>query len=479
MDSFPAAISLTGRTVFVCGSGLMADAKLRLFARSPCHLIRYAGEDATALPADLAKVCETRAGWPQRRDWRQADLVFLAGENADQVSRMARAARRAGALVNVVDAPGQSDFQTPAIVDRGSVVVGISTGGAAPVLAVDLRAAIEALLPARLGVLADVARSLRGAVRRSIRGIEARRRFWERVLRGPARERALAGDTAGARRLMLKQLNSPEPVRTGLVSLVGAGPGDPDLLTRKAARCLREADVVVHDRLVSEDVLALARRDAERIDVGKRKGRHPVPQEQIAAILIEQARLGRRVVRLKGGDPFIFGRGGEEIDALGAAGIRVEIVPGISAAIACAASAGIPLTQRGESSSVSFVTGAVRDGGEMPDLRRFCDAAQTVVFYMGAGSADRIASELMAAGRDPATPVAIIENGSRPDQRVIAGSLGALGALAAEADIRGPAVIMVGEPARRARSQPALAGAGLVILPGGVTLAGSQAVSFG
>lgn len=297
----------------------MAEPKARLFANSPARLSWFTGQTDDPVPADIAQYARVERRMPTRRDLRGATLLFIAGSEGVPVEALARTARRMGIPVNIVDSPAASDFQTPAIVDRDGIVVAIASGGAAPVLSVDVRAAVEQVLPARIGTLADLAHELRGTVKSVLTRFDDRRAFWERALRGKARDLALSGDRAGARREMLRELNGETGERAGIVHLIGAGPGDPDLLTLKAARLLREADVIVHDRLVSDGVMNLARRDARRIDVGKTRGHHPVPQDEIGAILVREARKGQRVVRLKGGDPFIFGRGGEELDVVRAA----------------------------------------------------------------------------------------------------------------------------------------------------------------
>lgn len=455
MRVFPASIPLDGQTVIVSGAGFMAEAKARLFVGSPARLQWFTGKDTDPVASDIAQFAEVIRREPTRRDFRGATLVFIAGGTDREIDRQSRRARKAGALVNIVDSPKASDFQTPAIVDRDGIVVSIASGGAAPVLSVDIRAAIEQILPARIGVLADLARELRGTVKSVFDQFDDRRAFWERALRGKARDLALAGDKSAARREMLKSLNAGPDAPDGIVHLVGAGPGDPDLLTLKAARLLREADVIVYDRLVSADILDMARRDAIRIDVGKTKGHHPVPQEEIGDILIREARKGQRVVRIKGGDPFIFGRGGEELDVLKAAGIRAEVTPGISAALACAASAQIPLTHRDHAQSVTFASGVVKKDGPDADYSAIAAPNATGVFYMGVGAAPQIQSKLLATGRSAATPVAIIENGSTDRERTVTATLGSLAALVEAEAIKGPAIIIVGETVALARTQTA------------------------
>ena len=443
MQTFPAALPLEGKTVVVTGTGPMAEAKLRLFLTSPAQLRWLRGRGESASPSALENRAQTLDRAPEARDFEGAALVFIAEADPTARRQQARWARNAGALVNLVDEPAGSDFQTPALVDRDEVVVAIATGGAAPVLSVDLRAAVERLLPPRIGRLAALAREMRSTVKRVLGDFEARRAFWERVLRGPARDLALAGDQEGARRAFLDTLNRPEAPREGVVHLVGAGPGDPELLTLRAARLLREADVIVHDRLVSPEVLDLARRDARRIDVGKQRNHHPVPQEAIEALLVEEAQKGQRVVRLKGGDPFIFGRGGEEITALRAAGLRVEVTPGISAALAAAASSQIPLTHRGLASSLTLASGVGRRGGPAPDLRALVEG--TGALYMSVDAAPRIQAQLLALGRTGATPLALVEHASRDQERTVYCTLATLASTVVSAAVTGPAIIFLGD----------------------------------
>jgi uroporphyrin-III C-methyltransferase/precorrin-2 dehydrogenase/sirohydrochlorin ferrochelatase len=446
MQVFMAALPLSGAKIVLTGPGEAAIAKTRLFRDSPARVIWFTGPQAVDVPSDIADFATVERRHPGRRVFRGATLAFIGEEDPDLSRRMARRARGRAKQVNIIDSPGESDFQTPALVDRGGVVVGVATGGAAPVLAVDIRSAVEAVLPKNIGALADLARELRGTVKSVISEFDDRRRYWQRSLRGPARDKALAGDLPGARREMLQALNETVPAQ-GVVHLVGAGPGDPDLLTVKAMRLLREADVIVHDRLASPDVIDRARRDAVRIDVGKTKGRHPVPQDEITDILIREAQAGKRVVRLKGGDPFIFGRGGEELEALKAAGVEAHVTPGISAALACAASSGVPLTHRDHAQAVTFASGVVKAGGEDVDYAALAAANHTSVFYMGVGAAGEIQAKLVAAGRDPGTPVAIIENGTHANERRIPARLGALADTVAAQGVSGPAIIIIGETA--------------------------------
>ncbi|WP_429911658.1 siroheme synthase CysG [Glycocaulis sp.] len=455
MDQFLPAIPLKGARVIVIGDGEAARAKLRLFASAPSELVwRPAVKTINPPPAidgeTGARILPGRFVPPGA--FSGARFVFIALDDEARAARLAARARRAGALVNVVDNLPLCDFYTPAIVDRGPVTIALSTGGAAPVLVRDIRSALEGLVAPGVGILARSANALRDTVREALPTVDDRRRFWESALRGEAAARADAGDGPGTSRALIRTLDrfrdgKAEP---GRVFLVGAGPGDPELLTLKAVRVLRDADVIVHDRLVPEAILQRARRDARRIDVGKRRGHHSVPQERIGDILIEEARKGLRVVRLKGGDSFIFGRGGEEAEAVRAAGIEVEVVPGISAALACAASAQIPLTHREAAQAVTFVTGQPKADGPELDYRSLASARHTLVVYMGVATAPVLSAKLIEAGRGADTPVAVIENGSLPGERRVSGTLAGLPALIDAHEIKGPAVIVIGEVVARA-----------------------------
>ena len=384
-----------------------------------------------------------------------AAAVFVATGDLNRDTEFQHAAKTAGVPVNVADRPALSDFIMPAIIDRDDVVVAISTGGSSPTLATILRGRIEALLPERFGALAQLAKTFRAQANALVVEPAARRAFWRRLIEGPAARLALSGDEAGARRVALSELDAARrqlrPV--GIAHIVGAGPGDPDLLTLRAAQLLQEADAILHDALVPEAILKRARRDAEFVSVGKRKGQPSWAQADIEAELVRRVRAGQTVVRLKAGDPFVFGRGAEEVDALRAAGLPVTVVPGITAALGCAASAGIPLTDRRYASAVTFVTGQNADGNDAawPAL-----AAQghTLAIYMGATEAASVRDRLLDAGAAPTTPVAIVENGTRPDGRVTTGRLADLARLAAThlsaRGDAGPSLIIVGEVAARA-----------------------------
>ncbi len=457
MKQFPAFIDLTNRRTVIIGGGDAALAKARLIIAAGGAPLLIWPEIAAATRAALEGRADLVTAAPARADVTGAALVFIAVENSEQAARWARIAKSTGALVNVIDRPELCDFLTPAIVDRGALTVAISTNGAGPVFARALREKIEAVIPARADALLNIAARYRETVKAKI-GPAARRRFWEQFFRGPVAEHALAGDQNGANDLALAAVNNFDAEQQqGVVHIVGAGPGDPDLLTLRALRLIQSADVILYDRLVSDEVLNLARRDAERVFVGKEKANHAVPQDEIEDRMIAYAREGKIVARLKGGDPFIFGRGGEELDALRAAGVEAFVTPGITAAAGCAAAASLPLTHRGEAQAVTFVTGHAKNDEE-PDLDWAALAAlkNTLVVYMGVGKADAIAARLVAHGRAVSTPAAIIENGTRADQVIVKGTLGNLGAMVAAADVKGPALLVIGEVAARAD------GAGLV-----------------
>ncbi len=447
MNRFPAFIDLKGKRAVIVGGGAAALQKGRLLAAAGAELLFVAKEIDAAVKAEF----DGRAGILERAavgsDFAHAAVAIIAEADEARQKSLADAARREGALVNVVDNAELSDFLTPSIIDRGEVVVAVSSDGAAPVLGRRLREKIEALLPRRLGALAEFARSFRPAVAGKI-APPARRRFWERFFDGPVAARLLAGDVAGAREAMIEAINRPQAQETGVIHIVGAGPGDPELLTLKALRLLQQADVILYDRLVSDEILALARRDAERIHVGKRKADHAVEQEEIGEKLIECARAGKIVVRLTGGAPFVFGRGGEELEAARAAGIPAFVTPGITAATGCAAAANMALTHRDHAQAVTFVTGHAQGDAE-PDLdwAALARLGHTLVVYMGVAKAETIAAQLIRHGRAASTPAAVIENGTRPDQKILKGALADLGRLVAEGGVAGPALLVVGEVA--------------------------------
>ncbi len=456
MRHFPAFHDLKDRPCLVVGGGRAATLKARLLRKAGAAVTVIAPEISVEL-AGLAAAGDI--AWLARRA-RPTDadgnaLVIVATGDEASEAAVSADATRAGVPVNVVDRPDLSNFITPSIIDRGAVVIGISSGGASPSLARHLRGRIEALLPGRLGRLARFTERFRGAVKARVPA-PARREFWDAFIDGPIAAQVLAGEEEHANRAMLTVINRPaaRPAE-GTVAIVGAGPGDADLLTLRALRLLQRADVIVYDRLVGDGVLDLARRDAERIFVGKATGHHAHTQDDINALLADHARQGRRVVRLKGGDPFVFGRGGEEVDYLRRHGIASEIVPGVTAAAACAASAGIPLTHRGAAQAVTLLTGHAHDGEPDLDWAALARLNQTLAIYMGVATAGAIAKRLIEHGLAPSTPVAIIENGTLPNERVLRTRLDELESTIRDHGIRGPAMILVGAVVDRAQDAAA------------------------
>jgi uroporphyrin-III C-methyltransferase / precorrin-2 dehydrogenase / sirohydrochlorin ferrochelatase len=445
---FPAFLDIQGKPVVVVGGGEAAGQKARLLhkANATVHVVSPApGRSITDLVARGVVVLHPR-DW-QEEDFAGVALVVAATGSHETDAAVARAASARGIQVNAVDQPDISTFATPAIVERGDVVIGISTGGASPALARRLRSVIERVLPPGVARVAALAREFRGAVRAFVPEFEVRRKFWDDVFDGPVNAAIEAGDDGRAREHMVSLLNGAPVTATGNVHLVGAGPGDVELLTLKAARLLERADVVVYDRLVSDDVLDLARRDARRVFVGKGGSGASWSQDAINRLLLDEARAERCVVRLKGGDPFLFGRGGEELDYLRANGINVSIVPGITAALGCGAAAGIPLTHRSCVSAVTLVTGRNQQGAPEVNWSALAALEGTLVFYMGVATSGEISRQLQHAGLPASTPAALIENGTLPGQRVLRGTLESFPALVRQHGVQAPALIVIGEVA--------------------------------
>ena len=449
MEFLPILLDIREQPCLVVGGGEAAARKAALLVRAGARVTVLAPALCAAFDVAVA------AGRIVHRaaSFRDEDLteygVVIAATNDDAVNRAVAAAAKARRIpVNVVDQPALCSFILPSIIERAPLIVAVSSGGASPVLARLLRARLESLIPAGYGRLAALAGAFRDQVRARFKQPE-RRRFWERVLQGPIAELVFSGRDDDALKALQEALDDTRlALGGGEVSLIGAGPGDPELLTFRALRLMQQADVVVYDRLVSRPVLDLVRLEAERIYAGKERTKHALLQEDINHLLVRLAREGKRVVRLKGGDPFIFGRGGEEIDTLAAEGIPFQVVPGITAAAGCASYAGIPLTHREYSQSVVFVTGHLQDGSMNLNWPALAQPRQTIVFYMGLLGVDVLCRELVAHGLPAATPAALIQQGTTPHQRVLAGTLDTLPDIVRQSDVKAPTLIIVGEVVR-------------------------------
>jgi uroporphyrin-III C-methyltransferase / precorrin-2 dehydrogenase / sirohydrochlorin ferrochelatase len=456
MDYFPIFVRLAGEPVLVVGGGEVAARKVELLLRTSAQVTVVAPELVASLAAKAAAGEITHLREEFRPDHLNGVRLAIAATDKHSINAwVAHQAERRNVPINVVDDRELSRFIVPAIVDRSPVVVAVGSSGDAPVLTRRLREKLEAILPQGLGALAELAGRLRPIVKARVESLAGRRRFWENFFDGPVASDVLAGRTDATDPALERSLNESlsallrPPVPRGEVVLVGAGPGDPGLLTLRALRALQNADVVLYDRLVSEDVLDLARRDAQRIYVGKAAGQAHVSQEEINSLLVKLALEGKRVCRLKGGDPFIFGRGGEELEALAAAGVHFEVVPGVTAAAGCAAYAGIPLTHRDHAQSLTFVTGHTKDDSDNTiDWASLARPAQTVVFYMGLGHLDSIFARLREHGAPAERAAAVVEQGTRPTQRVVTGTLQDLPNKVREAGIEAPALLIVGEVTR-------------------------------
>lgn len=454
MDYLPLFHNLKGRRIVVVGGGEIALRKVRLvqeasalitiIAKDYCpDLLEMAAKDKAAGCNGLELIT---AAYEHRHLLQYPDTVMvIAATNDRDLNRLvSEHAQAAYMLSNVVDDPGFSTVIFPSIVDRSPIQVAISSGGDAPVLVRLLRTRFESLLPAGMAKLGALAGSFRERVKSKFSNGADRKAFWEEVFYGPIAEQAYANNLEEAERLLADKLERTDEFKTGEVYLVGGGPGDPDLLTFKALRLMQQADIVLYDRLVSKEVLNLVRRDATRIYVGKTAGDHPVTQGNINQKLVDYALEGNRVVRLKGGDPFIFGRGGEEIETLAEHGIPFQVVPGITAASGCASYAGIPLTHRDHAQSVRFIAGHLRSGKMDLNWPELVQPNQTLVFYMGLNGMETICQQLKEHGLDPTTPTALIEKGTSDRQQVFVGDLDTLPRIVRDAGAKAPTLIIVG-----------------------------------
>lgn len=449
MNFLPICLRLVDAPVVLVGGGIVATRKARLLLRAGASLTVV----SPTLSSELERMLTEHLGvWRQGR-YREADLrgktlVVAATADSETNEQVYRDATAASILVNVVDSPALCTFIFPSIVDRDPLIIAISSSGRSPVLARILRRKIEALVPAAYGQLANFAGRFRQLVKDQIPLDTPRRLFWEKALEGSIAEQVFADREDQAEQQLRERLIDTSQLHVGEVYLIGAGPGDPDLLTFKAARLLQSADVVLYDRLVSPAIVDMTRRDAERIYVGKRRSDHSLPQTDINQLLVELAQQGKRVVRLKGGDPFIFGRGGEEIELLAKFGIPFQVVPGITAANGAACYAGIPLTHRDYAQSVRFIAGHLKGDSVEYDWTQFQSPMETLVFYMGSASLPAICAQLQAHGRSGETPIALVERGTLRDQRVLVGTLATMADIVAGAELRAPTLIIIGDVVR-------------------------------
>ncbi len=446
MDFLPLFFDLKDQQVLVFGETAAATRKVELLLRAQTKVFWV----CNAIPDGLVDHPEQsleRVNDPELAPWEQVHMVVAATEDEQEDELIAQRAIELRLPVNVVNRPHLSSFIFPSIIDRSPVLAAVASGGELPVLTRLLRNRLESSIPHAYGRLALLAKRYREQARKALPSINARRRFWEGVLEGRFADLVFSGREREAEELLHEALEQATEDQTpvGEVYLVGAGPGDPDLLTFKALRLIRQADVVLYDRLVSEQIMALVRQDAEKIDVGKARSNHTLPQDSINDLLIEHAKQGKRVLRLKGGDPFIFGRGGEEIEKLAEQGVPFQVVPGITAASGCAAYAGIPLTHRDYSQSVRFITGHLKDDSCNLPWNEFVHPHQTLVFYMGLVGLPIITRELIAHGMANTTPVALISKGTTRDQRVLVGDLSDISELAVEEGVKAPTLIIIGE----------------------------------
>lgn len=447
MDYLPLFTDIKNKRCLIVGGGGIALRKARLLAQAGARVCVVAPE----IDAGLSEIALHSGGEVHQRVYRGTDLhdvalVIAATDDVAVNTQVSADAQARHLPVNVVDSPSLCSVILPSIIDRSPVMIAVSSGGQSPVLARQLRAKLESLIPSAYGRLAALVGKFRSNAAQKFPDVDERRKFWEEIIDGPIAELMLAGREALAETELAERLASDKPVAGGgEVYLVGAGPGDPDLLTFKALRLMQKADVVLYDRLVAPEIVDLCRRDAERIYVGKARSDHAVPQQDINQRLVDLALEGKKVLRLKGGDPFIFGRGGEEIELLAQNNVPFQVVPGITAASGCASYAGIPLTHRDYAQSVRFVTGHLRDGTTNLPWQELVHPTQTVVFYMGLVGLPAICTQLIAHGRAPSTPIALIQQGTTRHQRVLTGTLADMEQRVVGAGIKPPTLIIVGE----------------------------------
>jgi len=440
-------MNVQGENCLVIGGGNVASRKVFMLLR--------AGAKVSVISPELCQDLTIRKNEGEiihiERDFEDTDInsckVVIAATDDKKVNvHVSELAKSKNIPVNVVDAPELCSFIVPSIIDRNPVQIAISTGGSSPVLARLLRSRLETFIPSSYGRLATLLESFREKVKAKFSNTDDIRTFWEHIVEGPVAENLIAGKDKLAKELLVTAIENAEaPAERGEVYLVGAGPGDPDLLTFRALRLMQQADVVVYDRLVSQGVLDLVRRDAEMIYAGKERNKHTLPQESINALLVRLAKEGKKVLRLKGGDPFIFGRGGEEIETLTQENVSFQVVPGITAAAGCSSYAGIPLTHRDYVQSCMFVTGHLKDGTTDLNWDAIAQPNQTVVFYMGLQTVRELCKELIAHGLSSSTPAALVEKGTTQEQKVHIGDLTTLHDIVEKNNVKAPTLIIVGE----------------------------------
>ena len=445
MDYLPLFFNLRSSTALVFGANHAAARKVELLLKAGCTVVQISDSLGSEFDGYKEDDQFSHADVDSDDAWKDKQLVIAATDDETYNKSLAE---RAGALnipVNVLNRADLSSFVFPSIIDRSPIVAAVSSGGELPVLTRLLRSRIESSIPHAYGRLATVAKDLRERVKTKLPDLTSRRRFWERHLEGRFADLVFSGREKEAHDLLEQEINTQKPDSKGEVYLVGAGPGDPDLLSFKALRLIRQADVVLFDRLVSEPILALVKQDAELVNVGKERSKHLVAQESINDLLVKYAKQGKRVLRLKGGDPFIFGRGGEEIEKLAEQGVAFQVVPGITAASGCAAYSGIPLTHRDYSQSVRFITGHLKnDTCDLP-WGDYVQDRQTLVFYMGLVGLPIISRSLIQHGMSEDMPVALVSKGTTRHQRVITGPLKEISEIALESKVKAPTLIIIGE----------------------------------
>ncbi|WP_411687539.1 siroheme synthase CysG [Acinetobacter indicus] len=446
MDIFPISLKLQQQRCLIVGGGHIAYRKAGLLQKAGA-IIDVVAPDIDAALLELVQQSQGNyeaAAFNTEIPLRQYRLVIAATDDAAINRQVFEACEAENVLVNSVDDPPHCRFMVPAIVDRSPLLISVATNGASPVLSRQIRTQLETSIPHGMGKLASFSGQWRAAVKAKIQNPDERRIFWENLYASPLKEQVFNDNLQEANRLIeqaLQEWTTPK----GEVYLVGAGPGDPELLTLKALRLMQQADVVIYDRLVSDPIMELCRRDAEKIYVGKARSNHAVPQEGINALLVKYAQEGKRVCRLKGGDPFIFGRGGEEIEELFAAGVAFQVVPGITAASGCSAYAGIPLTHRNYAQSVRFLTGHLKEGSPELPWSELVYENQTLVLYMGLVGLEKICQKLIAHGQRPDMPVALVSKGTTPEQKVVVGTLADIASKVTEHQIQAPTLTIIGE----------------------------------